>query len=107
MIVDVVDGKRALVDCSTTGVVRQQMPFTRFSLTEFVIPVKRNQKSSNVAKVFDAQGVLAKWQESITGKKIAARLRRAELTDLDRFKLMVAQKKKSTVLRQQLKKVKK
>ena len=102
-----IDGKRALVECQPTGVVRQQMPFTRISLTEFVVPLKRNQKSSNVTKVFNDEGIAEKWQESITGKRIAARLRRAELTDLDRFKLMIAQKKKSAAIRQQMNKVKK
>ena len=107
VIVDVVDGKRALVDCRSTGVLRQQMPFARLSLTEFVLPIKRNQKSAAVAQVFDAEGIVAKWNETTAGKRIAARLRRAELTDFDRFKLMVAQKKKSLAVKQQLKKMKK
>mmetsp|Transcript_964 Transcript_964/g.956 ORF Transcript_964/g.956 Transcript_964/m.956 type:complete len:135 (+) Transcript_964:38-442(+) len=106
VIVDVIDGKRALVDGAATGVLRQQMPFARLSLTEFVLPVKRNQTSANVAKIFNDSNILSKWQESTHGKQIASRLRRAELTDFDRFKLMVNQKKKSALVRKELKTLK-
>ncbi|OMJ91371.1 hypothetical protein SteCoe_6050 [Stentor coeruleus] len=105
VIVDVVDNKRALVDGPSTGVARQQMPFSRISLTEIVLPVKRNQKSSNVAKIFDSHEVVKKWNASTAGKHIEHSLRRANLTDFERFKLMVAQKKKSLALKKELKKV--
>jgi len=106
VIVDVVDSKRALVDGPTTGVQRQQMPYSRLSLTEFVLPVKRNQKSSNVAKIFDENEIVKKWNSSPAGEHQARRVRRANLTDFERFKLMVAQKKKSLVLKRELKKIK-
>ena len=106
VIVDVVDAKRALVDGSSTGVLRQQMPFSRISLTEFVIPLHRNQKTSSVGKTFDEQEIVKKWNNSTAGQHIANRLRRASLTDFERFKLMVAQKKKSSTLKKELKKLK-
>ena len=106
VIVDVVDAKRALVDGPSTGVLRQQIPFSRISLTEFVLPVKRNQKTSSIGKIFDEHEIVKKWQNSTAGKHIASTLRRAELTDFDRFKLLVAQKKKSLTLRKELKKIK-
>lgn len=106
VIVDVVDTKRALVDGPTTGVQRQQMPFTRLSLTEFVLPVKRNQKSKNVAKIFDEHEIVKKWNNSPAGQHHASKVRRANLTDFERFKLMVAQKKKSLALKRELKKIK-
>ena len=106
VIVDVVDAKRALVDGPVTGVLRQQMPFSRISLTEYVIPVKRNMKSSSVAKIFEEQEIVKKWNNSTAGKHIESRLRRASLTDFERFKLMVAQKKKSLSVKRELKKLK-
>jgi large subunit ribosomal protein L14e len=106
VIVDVIDANRALVDGPSTGVLRQQMPFSRISLTEFVLPIKRNQKTASVGKIFDAEEVIKKWNSSHAGTHIAARLRRASLTDLERFKLMVAQKKKSLTLKKELKKLK-
>lgn len=106
VIVDVVDAKRALVDGPTTGVLRQQMPFSRVSLTEYVVPVKRNQKTSSVAKIFDQEDIVKKWNNSVSGKHIETRLRRANLTDFERFKLMVAQKKKSLAVKRELRKIK-
>jgi large subunit ribosomal protein L14e len=105
-IVDVVDSKRALVDGPTTGVQRQQMPFSRLSLTEFVLPIKRNQKSKNVGKSFDENEIVKKWSGSAAGHHHSSSLRRANLTDFERFKLMVAQKKKSLALKRELKKLK-
>jgi large subunit ribosomal protein L14e len=105
VIVDVLDLKRAIVDCQPTGVARQQMPFTRLSLTEFVIPVARNAKSSKVAKAFHAEKIAEKWQETTDGKSIAAKLRRANLTDFERFQVLVAKKQKSLLVKQEVKKL--
>jgi large subunit ribosomal protein L14e len=106
VIVDVVDSKRAYVDGPTTGVHRQQMPFVRLSLTEFVLPIKRNQSSANVAKIFDHEEIVKKWNQSRAGHLHSNQVRRANLTDFERFKLMVAQKKKSLSLKRELKKLK-
>lgn len=105
VIVDVLDLKRAIVDCQPTGVARQQMPFARLSLTEFVIPVARNAKSSKVAKEFQAAKIAEKWQETTLGKSIAAKLRRANLTDFERFQVLVAKKQKSLLVKQEVKKL--
>jgi large subunit ribosomal protein L14e len=99
VIVDVVDFNSALVDGPTTGVEKQIMPFKRLSLTEYVIPIKRNQKSANVGKVFDAEGIQAKWEESSFGKRRLARLRRATLTDFERFQVMMQKKQMGLKLR--------
>ena len=57
MIVDVVDINTAFIDGPSAGVERQVMPFKRISLTEYVLPIKRNAKSANIAKVFDSEGI--------------------------------------------------
>lgn len=105
-IIDVIDGRRALVDGTSTGVLRQQIPFARLSLTEFVIPVKRNQSSANVTKIFAENEIIKKWEASTAGRSEASKLRRANLTDLERFQLLVSQKKKSLLVRQEVKKLK-
>mmetsp|Transcript_10736 Transcript_10736/g.20943 ORF Transcript_10736/g.20943 Transcript_10736/m.20943 type:complete len:135 (+) Transcript_10736:4523-4927(+) len=107
VIVDVVDYNRVIVDGPTTGVARQQLPLKRASLTEFVLPIKRNQTSKNVAKVYNDEKIDEKWASTHVGKQQASRLRKAELTDFERFKLMVTQKKKSLLIRQELRKLKK
>jgi large subunit ribosomal protein L14e len=107
VIVDIVDYNRAIVDGPSTGVARQQLPLKRASLTEFVIPLKRNQTSKSVAKAFAEASIAEKWAETNTGKTQAARLRKASLTDFERFKVMLAQQKKSLLVRQELRKLKK
>ena len=57
VIVDVVDINTALIDGPSTGVEKQVMPFKRISLTEYVLKIKRNAKSANIAKVFDSEGI--------------------------------------------------
>ena len=86
VIVDVVDAKRALVDGPTSGVHRQQMPFNRISLTEFVLPIKRNQKSQKVAKAFDDNEIVKKWNGSVAGKRVASCLLYTSPSPRDRQK---------------------
>ena len=104
VIVDVVDGRRALVDLSTTGVARQQMPFKRLSLTEFVVDVKRNQCAKTVADAFAKADIMNKWNATAVGQAHGRRLRRANLTDLERFQVMINRKRKSAELKHALKK---
>lgn len=94
------------MDGAATGVARQQIPFARLSLTEFVLPLKRNQKSAKVSEKFQTEQISEKWSESGKGKQQAAKLRRATLTDFERFRLMVSQKKKGLTVRQELNKLK-
>lgn len=107
VIVDVVDYNRVIVDGPSTGVSRQQLPLKRASLTEFVLPIKRNQTGKNIAAAYATAKIDEKWAETSTGKTLASRLRKANLTDFERFKLMVTQKKKSLLIRQELRKLKK
>lgn len=104
VIVDVVDGRRALVDLSTTGVARQQMPFNRLSLTEFTVDIKRNQCAKTVADAFAKADILNKWNQTASGQARVKRLRRANLTDLERFQVMLNRKTKSAQLKHALKK---
>ena len=107
VIVDVVDINTALIIGPTTGVDKQVMPFKRLSLTEYVLPIKRNASSATVGKAFDSEGILAKWEATAFGKRQVARLRRAKLNDFERFQVMVHQKAISLGIRQELKKGKK
>ena len=85
VIVDIIDINTALVVGPSTGVEKQTIPFKRISLTEYVVPIKRNQSSANVGKVFDSEGIQAKWEQTTFGKRQVARLRRAKLNDFERF----------------------
>lgn len=104
VIVDVVDGRRALVCLSSQGVVRQQMPFNRLSLTEFLVDIKRNQCAKVVAAAFEKADILTKWGQTTDGQARTRRLRRANLTDFERFQVMINRKKKAAELKKALKK---
>lgn len=85
VIVDVLDNKRGIVVGPSTGVAKQQIPFTRLLLTEFVLNVHRNEKTKKVQEEFDKEEILKKWNESTHGQRTAKKLRRATLTDFERF----------------------
>merc|ERR1719327_1584708 len=77
-IIDIVDEKRVVVDGppKMTGVMRQQIPLKWLNLTDFKVELKRG----------------AKEKASAWGKKIAAKAKKATLTDYERFRLMLAKK---------------
>lgn len=81
------------------------MPFARLSLTEFVVPIARNAKTSTVAKAFETEKIAERWSQTTNGKSIAAKLRRANLTDFERFQVLVSKKQKSLAVKQEVKKL--
>ena len=99
-IVDVVDQNRALVDgpLEATGVTRQIINFKRLSLTDLVVEgAKRNMKKEKLAKLFKEQNIVERWNATSWGRKLAAQKRRANLTDFERFKAMLLNKKRSAL----------
>eukprot|EP00965_Chrysotila_dentata_P039914 1325924-Pleurochrysis_carterae.AAC.4 len=54
-----------------------------------------NAENTELAAVWEAEGVLAKWETSSWAKKLRARKLRAEMTDFDRFQVMLARKERS------------
>lgn len=59
-----------------------------------VAKLPRGARSSAVAKKWEAADIDAKWKESAWAKKIAQRKRRAELTDFERFQVLILKKQK-------------
>ena len=100
-IIDVIDSKRVLVDGpqSITGVHRQVVTLKRINLTDVVISkLPRNATQKNLTKAWTEQGALAKWESSAWAKKLSAKKIRANLSDFDRFKRMVAKKQKAKLI---------
>ena len=91
-IVDIVDGKRVLVDGPTTGVKRQQISVDRLYLTDIVIPLERGAKTAAVEEAYKAGEVDNKWNETAWAKKLAARAKKAAMCDFCRFKARYAKK---------------
>ena len=91
-IVDIVDGRRVLIDGPTTGVKRQQISVARLYLTNYVTPLERGAKSPEVAEAYKAGEIDNKWKESAWAKKLAARAEKAAMNDFSRFKARYAKK---------------
>eukprot|EP01135_Chromosphaera_perkinsii_P007028 Nk52_evm7s675 gene=Nk52_evmTU7s675 len=107
VIVDVVDNNRALVDCAPTGVTRAPIAFKAISLTDMVVPLKRGMSTKYVTKAFNEADCAKKWEQTAWAKKRAARVKRANMTDFCRFKLMLARKQKAVIVGKEFAKLKK
>lgn len=100
VIVDVIDQNRALID--TPDMVRTQINFKRLSLTDIVIEIPRTPNKKTLKEAIEKGEVYSKWANSAWGRKLAVRTKRASLTDFDRFKVMVARVKRSSIVRREL-----
>merc|ERR1711872_999868 len=107
VIVDVIDQRRALVDGPCSGVQRQGMRFKQLHLTDFVISIPHSARNSTVRKAWEKDDITAKWQETTWAKKLAAKQRRNQMTDFDRYKLMRAKQKRNAILTREMAKLKK
>mmetsp|Transcript_44445 Transcript_44445/g.127255 ORF Transcript_44445/g.127255 Transcript_44445/m.127255 type:complete len:136 (-) Transcript_44445:99-506(-) len=105
-VVDIVDQKRVVVDgpVSVTGVARHMMPVKRLSLTDFKTTVPRGAREKTLRGALERDGIMSKWAETSWAKKVKAKETRAAMSDFDRFKLMVAKKKRSATVKKALKK---
>eukprot|EP01038_Epipyxis_sp_PR26KG_P008233 gene8233-11141_t len=104
-IIDVVDAKRVLIDGpqSITGVHRQVLALKRLSLTDVLLEkVYRGATQKSLKKAWTEQKALEKWQSSAWAKKLDSKKKRANLSDFDRFKVMVAKKQKSKIVADKL-----
>merc|ERR1711879_922025 len=107
VIIDVLDQNRAFIDgpSSITGVQRQAIPFKRLALTDLKIKIQKSPRLKSLVKAYTEAGIQEKWEATSWAKKIALRKKRAALNDFDRFKIMLAKKEKSRVVRQELRKL--
>ncbi|KAJ3093210.1 hypothetical protein HK102_000011 [Quaeritorhiza haematococci] len=108
VIVDIIDHNRVLVDGPTTGVARQAISFKRATLTQLKLKgLPRAAGTATVKKVVEKEDLVGQWSKSSWAKKIAARTTRANLSDFDRFKAMVARKQRRAIVGKAMAKIKK
>merc|ERR1719473_1252657 len=75
------------------------MSFKRLSLTDIKCEnMPRCPRTKNLNKAITEADVEAKWAATSWAKKRAAKAKRANLTDLERFKVMLLRKKKAAIL---------
>ena len=103
-IIDIVDGNKCLIDgpSEITGVGRQVISYTRIALTDLTVKIQRNARQGTLKKAWAEADTLNKWDSSSWAKKLAAKKRRASLSDFDRFKNMVARKQKNEIISKKL-----
>merc|ERR1719378_1788971 len=108
-VVDIVDQNRVVVDGpeALTGVRRHMMPVKRLSLTDLKSTIPRGAREKTLKLALEKDGSMGKWEETSWAKKLMAKKARSEMNDFDRFKLMVAKKKRSNAVKSTLKKTKK
>lgn len=73
---------------------RQVISLKRLTLTKFVVEtLPRGARSPVVRKHVESSGVVGKFQATSAGQKIAKAITRRRLTDFERHKVMILQKK--------------
>ncbi|KNC97250.1 uncharacterized protein SPPG_07637 [Spizellomyces punctatus DAOM BR117] len=107
VVVDIIDHSRVIVDGPTTGVARQAISFKRATLTDLTISIPRTIGTPALKAQIEKQDLLGRWSKTAWAQKIAKREARAKLTDLDRFKLMVARKQRRAIVGKALGKIRK
>ncbi|RLV83189.1 60S ribosomal protein L14-B [Meyerozyma sp. JA9] len=92
-IVEIIDQSRVLID--GPKVQRQAISLAKTVLTPIVLPnLPRGARTGTVSKKWAAADIDAKWAATSWAKKIAAKNRRAALTDFERFQVLVLKKQR-------------
>ena len=86
---------------------RQAISFKRATLTPIILSIPRSIGSKALAEAITKQDLTGKWAKTAWAKKLVIREKRAALTDFDRFKKMLAKKKKTTIVNKSVAKLKK
>ncbi|KAJ9070712.1 60S ribosomal protein L14 [Entomophthora muscae] len=108
IIVDIVDHNRALVEGPTSDVPRHVEAFKNMDLTNIVIPKLPRGASTKYLKACAEKAEVAKtWAATAWSIKIEARKKRAALNDFERFNVMVLKKKRSALIAEQQRLLKK
>merc|ERR1719219_203749 len=71
-------------------------PVKRLSLTDFTCKLARGAREKSLKTALEKEEIMKKWAETAWAKKLAAKEVRRNMTDFERFKLMIARRKRST-----------
>uniref|UniRef100_A0A6U6K629 Large ribosomal subunit protein eL14 domain-containing protein n=1 Tax=Odontella aurita TaxID=265563 RepID=A0A6U6K629_9STRA len=107
-VIDIVDQNKCLIDGpeEITGVSRQVIPYKRIALTDLKVNVQRSARAKTLKAAWKEGDTLNKWESSSWAKKLASKKKRANLSDFDRFKVMVAKKQKRYIVAKKVKEMK-
>jgi large subunit ribosomal protein L14e len=90
-IVDILNDKRVLVDGE--DIQRQVIPIRRLQLTRQLLKLGRGARTGKVRAAISKEGVAKKFAESSIGRAFARQQRRQNLTDFERYKVLVLRRK--------------
>merc|ERR1719312_1991683 len=102
-IVDMIDLRRIVVDGPETNVPRHVIPIKWINLTDFRTVIARGTRQKFLKKQNQKDQIYAKWSRCEWAKKIERKQIKKNLTDLDRFNLLVARKEKSKIVKKAVK----
>jgi large subunit ribosomal protein L14e len=87
---DIVNGNKVVVDGPGLGVDKQVISVKRLSLTKFKLGgYTKGAKRGELQKQIEEFNVQEKFDNCGIGKRISKQKKRAQLSDFDRFKVMV------------------
>ncbi|XP_064109784.1 large ribosomal subunit protein eL14-like [Macrobrachium nipponense] len=107
VIVDVIDGNRALIDGPCSGVPRQPFKFSEMYLTKYLLKLQRSQRSKGVREEWEKKQITqrfaaSKWQKNIEKHEV-----RITMTDYDRYKLGRAKQTRNKIIKDAFRRIKK
>ncbi|KAF8819931.1 ribosomal protein RPL14 [Cardiosporidium cionae] len=103
-IVDVINENRVLIDGESVS--RQAIPIKRLALTDLKVSIPRGIRTRTLKRVIKESDTIAKFNSSSWGKKMIFRTRKAQMTDFDRFKMMVIRTQRAAIKRREINKLK-
>merc|ERR1712083_712508 len=98
VIVDVIDGNRALIDGPCSGVPRQEFKFSDMYLTKYMLKINRSQRKKGVKAAWVTAKVSEKFANSKWQKNLQKREVRSMMTDFDRYKLGRARQNRNKII---------
>lgn len=108
VILDILNQNNVLISNPTSGVERQLIHTNKIRLTKFRISsVLRNQRESKLSKKIQEYKLVEKFGETKLGKVVKQSSIRKNLSDFDRFKVMVLKRQMNMKIREHINKNKK
>ncbi|KAK6203238.1 60S ribosomal protein L14 [Scheffersomyces amazonensis] len=100
-IVEIIDNKRVLID--GPKIQRQSIALAKVVLTPLVLAkLPRGSRTGVVHKKWAAAEIDSKWAATSWAKKLAAKERRSQLSDFERFQVLVLKKQRRFAVKKAL-----
>lgn len=68
------------------------MPLARLSITSLKVDINPGARINTLVKAYQAADINGKWNATSWAKGMAKKVAKAGMTDMDRFKMMIARK---------------